>query len=85
MRDTNTAKSDTVIIRAPDGPEIRWRTQRLMSLGADADLAATIAASNVDVHDIARLLKAGCTLALAWSITQPVDEPTATPHSDDSS
>jgi hypothetical protein len=86
MSNTNTTKSDTVIIRAPDGPEIRWRTQRLMSLGADADLAATIAASNVDVHDIARLLKAGCPLALAWTITQPVDEPTApTSNADDRS
>jgi hypothetical protein len=74
MSKTNT---DTVVIRAPDGPEIRWRRQRLLSLGADADLAETIAASNVDVHDIARLIKAGCPLALAWSITQPVEEPTA--------
>ena len=46
----------------------------MLSLGADAELAATIAHSDVDVHDIARLLKAGCPLELAWTITQPVNE-----------
>ncbi len=45
----------------------------MLSLGADAELAAKIAHSDADVHDIERLLKAGCPLALAWTITQPVD------------
>jgi hypothetical protein len=72
---TNAITNDTVIIRAAGGPEITWRTQRMVSLGADAELAATIANSDVDVHDIARLLKAGCPLELAWTIMQPVDEP----------
>lgn len=66
-----------VIIRVLDGPEISWRTQRMVSLGADAELAANIANSSADVHDIERLLKAGCPLGLAWTITQPVDEPPA--------
>jgi len=73
MRDTNAVETDTVIIRAPDGAEIKWRTQRMLSLGAGAELAADIASSNVDVHDIERLLGAGCPLELAWTITQPVD------------
>ncbi|HEV7133413.1 MAG TPA: hypothetical protein VGN27_06775 [Gaiellaceae bacterium] len=67
----------TVIIRAPGGPEISWRIQRLVSLGADAELAATIAASDADVHDIERLLDSGCPLDLAWSILQPFDKPPA--------
>lgn len=67
--------TETVIIRSPDGDEIRWRTQRMISLGADAELAATIAESHADVHDIERLLESGCTLALAWEITRPVSEP----------
>jgi len=67
--------SDTVNIRTPGGPEIAWRTRRLVRLGADAELAATIADSDVDVHDIERLLKAGCSLELAWTITQPVEAP----------
>ena len=46
----------------------------MLSLGADAELAAAIAHSDVDVHDIARLLKAYCPLELAWTITQPVNE-----------
>ena len=65
----------TVIIRAPGGAEIRWRTQRMVCLGADPELAATIADSDADVHDIERLLKAGCTLELAWTIMRPVDKP----------
>jgi hypothetical protein len=74
MTETNATTNDTVIIRAPGGPEIRWRTQRMVSLGADATLAATIAESDVDVHDIEQLLKAGCSLELAWTITQPVED-----------
>ena len=66
---------DTVIIRAPGGSEIKWRTRRMVSLGADAEFAAKIADSDADVHDIERLLKAGCTLELAWTIVRPVDKP----------
>ena len=62
------------MIRVPGSAEIVWRTQRLVSLGADAALAAEIADSDADVHDIERLLKAGCPLDLAWSIVRPVDE-----------
>ena len=67
--------SDTVIIRTPGGAEISWRIQRLVGLGADAELAAKIADSDADVHDIERLLKAGCPLELAWTIMRPVDKP----------
>ena len=74
--DRSTSIDDaTVIIRAPDGAEIPWRTQRLVSLGADPELAATIARSDADVHDIERLLEAGCPLDLAWSIVRPVEKP----------
>jgi hypothetical protein len=77
MTDTDAIKTDTVIIRAPGGAEIKWRTQRMLSLGAGKELAADVANSSVDVHDIERLLGAGCSLELAWTITQPVDaEPT---------
>lgn len=79
---TNTiasAPEDTVIIRAPGGPEIRWRTQRMVCLGADPELAAKIADSDADLHDIERLLKAGCTLELAWTIMRPIDKPPAAP------
>jgi hypothetical protein len=77
MTDGNAITPDTVIIRAPGGEEIRWRTQRMASLGADAELAASIAESDADLHDIERLLDGGCTLALAWAITRPVNEPRA--------
>ena len=71
MTDANAVETDTVIIRAPGGAEIKWRTQRMLSLGAGVELAADIANSNVDVHDIERLLRAGCPLELAWTITRP--------------
>lgn len=77
MSETRATTHDTVIIRAPGGPEISWRRQRLVSLGASVELAGTIADSAVDVHDIARLVKAGCPLELAWTIMEPVDPPTA--------
>ena len=51
-----------------------WRTRRMIRLGADAELAANIAASTADVHDIERLLDAGCPLQLAWTIMEPIDE-----------
>ena len=80
MTDTiASAQDDTVIIRTPGGAEIRWRTQRMVCLGADPELAATIADSDADLHDIERLLKAGCTLELAWTIMRPVDKPPVVP------
>jgi hypothetical protein len=75
MRKTNDSTDDTVIIRVPGSAEITWRTRRMVSLGADAELAATIANSDADVHDIERLLKAGCPLELAWTIMRPADTP----------
>ena len=74
MIKTTASMDDTVIIRAPGGAEIRWRTRRMVSLGANAEFAAKIADSDADVHDIERLLKAGCTLELAWTIMRPVDK-----------
>jgi hypothetical protein len=80
MTETNAFTADTVIIRELGGDEIRWRMQRMVSLGADAELAATIANSRADVHDIERLLKAGCPLDVAWTIFRP-DEPQEAPDS----
>ena len=76
MSKTTAITDDTVIIRVQGSAEITWRTQRMVSLGADAELAAKIADSDADVHDIERLLKAGCPLELAWTIMRPVDKPT---------
>ena len=82
MTETNPITMDTIVIRAPGGEEVRWRTQRMVSLGADPGLAAAIATSDVDVHDIERLLKAGCPLDLAWTITRPSNEPKAAAESE---
>jgi hypothetical protein len=77
MRRTTDITDDTVIIRVAGSAEISWRTQRMVSLGADAELAAKIADSDADVHDIERLLKDGCPLELAWTIMRPIDNPPA--------
>lgn len=77
MNKATAITDDTVIIRVQGSAEITWRTQRMVSLGADAELAAKIADSDADVHDIERLLKAGCPLDLAWTIVRPVDKPPA--------
>jgi hypothetical protein len=75
MTKMTASMDDTVIIRAPGSAEIRWRTRRMVSLGANAEFAAKVADSDADVHEIERLLKAGCTLELAWTIMRPVDKP----------
>lgn len=75
MDETNAIATDTVIIRAPGGADIRWRTQRMTSLGAEEALAVEIANSTADVHEIERLLEAGCPLDLAWTIVRPMSEP----------
>ena len=77
MTESNAITADTIMIRG--GEEIRWRTQRMVSLGADAELAATIAASHADVHDIERLLEAGCPLDVAWTITRPGERAAGSP------
>ena len=74
MTKATQPRPETVLIRVPGSAEITWRTQRLVSLGAAPALAAEIADSDADVHDIERLLKAGCPLDLAWSIVRPVEE-----------
>jgi hypothetical protein len=74
--------NNTVIIRAAGSQEIIWRTRRMISLGADAELAAIIAGSTADLHDIERLLDAGCPLQLAWAILRPLDEPVTVAGSD---
>jgi hypothetical protein len=76
MTKATQPRPETVLIRVPGSAEVTWRTQRLVSLGADARLAAEIADSDADVHDIERLLKAGCPLDVAWSIVKPVDAAT---------
>jgi hypothetical protein len=77
MSEGDAITNDTVIIRVAGSPEIIWRTRRMISLGADAELAANIATSTADLHDIERLLDAGCPLELAWAIMRPFDEPVA--------
>lgn len=47
---------------------VRWRTERLLALGYDLHDAAHLALSQVDVHELERLIGTGCPLATAVRI-----------------
>ena len=64
----NIRSDGPAVSRVPSEDERDWRTFRLSKLGAGDMLAAEIAASDVDVHDVERLLTAACPLELAWEI-----------------
>ena len=39
---------------------LRWRTQRLVALGYELQQAAFLAISQIDVHELERLIGRGC-------------------------
>ena len=47
---------------------VRWRTQRLTALGYELPGAALLAFSDVDVHELERLIGKGCPPATALRI-----------------
>jgi hypothetical protein len=47
---------------------MRWRTERLVELGYALGEAARLALSEVDVHELERLIAKGCPLDLAVRI-----------------
>jgi len=64
----NIRSAGPAVSRVPSEDERDWRVFRLSKLGAGDWLAAEIALSDVDVHDVERLLAAACPLELAWEI-----------------
>jgi hypothetical protein len=68
-----TTTQDAAFHRVPNDVEIEWRIKRLSQIGADDELAAEIAASDIDLHDVERMLDAGCKLELAWRIMRPFE------------
>ena len=46
----------------------RWRTERLVGLGYELQEAASLALSEVDVHELERLIGNGCPPATAVRI-----------------
>ncbi len=65
---TVNTRDGPAVSRVPSQDELDWRMFRLAKLGAADELAARIAASDVDVHDVERLLALACPLELAWEI-----------------
>ena len=47
---------------------LRWRTERLMTLGYEFPQAARLACSTADVHELERLIARGCPLGTAARI-----------------
>lgn len=47
---------------------IAWRLSQLESLGFTPDQAVSLAATRVDLHEVAKLIEAGCTPELAARI-----------------
>lgn len=47
---------------------LRWRTERLMALGYEFGHAALLACSEVDIHELERLIARGCPLGMAARI-----------------
>ena len=54
--------------RLDDLTVLRWRTERLVALGYELREAAFLAISQVDVHELERLIGSGCPPATAVRI-----------------
>ena len=59
---------------APD-PLDNWRRRRLIVAGFDAPLAAWVADSGIDLHELLVLIDRGCPPQLAARILAPIDAP----------
>jgi hypothetical protein len=47
---------------------LRWRTQRLLRIGYEAEEATRLAFSGVDIHELEHLIESGCPLETAVRI-----------------
>jgi hypothetical protein len=58
----------------PGGNLVAWRERRLLRAGAEADLAAALAADcAMDLHAMIELIERGCPPGLAARILAPLD------------
>ena len=60
MDEPNTLDDELIVMR--------WRTERLVGLGYELPEAASLAISEVDVHELERLIGKGCPPATAVRI-----------------
>lgn len=56
-------------------PVLEWRRRRLVASGFDEALAAQVASSRIDLHELLALLDAGCPPHLAVRILAPIERP----------
>lgn len=68
MTPTQEAELDTVEQADEETRVLEWRFHRLSRLGLDDAEATDVAGSNVDVHEVERLLAMSCPLELAIRI-----------------
>lgn len=52
-----------------------WRRRRLIAAGLDESLAARVADSGIDLHELLVLVDRGCPPHLAARILAPIDAP----------
>lgn len=70
-----THRARSVHTPGPDGGLARWRRERLLRAGFDADLAAEIAGDYaIDLHALIELVERGCPPGLAARILAPLDD-----------
>ena len=62
-------------LTAPRDTLENWRRRRLMAAGFDAPLAAWIADSGIDLHELLVLVDRGCPPQLAARILAPLEAP----------
>lgn len=60
---------------APRDTLEEWRRRRLVAAGFDAQLAAGLTSSGVDLHELLVLVDRGCPPELAARILAPLDRP----------
>lgn len=55
------SRGDVDVLRLDEDLMVmRWRIERLLTLGYEFGRAASLAMSQVDVHDLERLIRKGC-------------------------
>lgn len=70
-----THRARSVHTPGPDGGLARWRRERLLRAGFDADLAAELAGDNaIDLHALIALAERGCPPQVAARILAPLDD-----------
>lgn len=59
MRERDSHEAEMLVLHE-ELTVMRWRTERLLALGYEFRRAASLATSEVDIHELERLIRRGC-------------------------